>query len=327
MQKLNVAVIYGGFTAEKNISIGSGQVVSDNIDNNLYNVYKVIVEEKGCFVQPENLLVNLSDFSFYTEEKKIKFDLVFNAIHGSPGEDGKIQGYFDMLRIPYTNCGVATSAVTFNKGWTKDVLKNEVLLAKGHLVSMYNKNSDDIFNKIQQTLSLPLFVKPNNNGSSYGISKIKSFEELKNAVEEALKFDNEVLVEEGISGKEVTCGVYQYKNEIIVLPICEIVAEKHEFFDYKAKYTSGESDEIIPARIHQNEEMLIVNRSSRIYSLLNCRGVVRIDYIIKDGLPYFLEVNTVPGLSEMSIVPKMAIASGLTLKQFFGRLLEEAKAG
>lgn len=325
--KKNVAVICGGYTAERNISLGSGDVVTRNLDPQLYHIYKVLVNTDGCYVQPENIRVNMSDFSFDNNGATIKFDLVFNAIHGSPGEDGRIQGYFDMLQIPYTNCNAATSALTFNKVWTKKVLAGEVNLAKGKLVKSDEADMDAAIQEITDGFRLPLFVKPNNNGSSYGISKIKAFETLKNAVTEALKFDTEVLVEEGITGTEVTCGVYRYKGEIIVLPICEIVAGKHDFFDYTAKYTAGESDEIIPARIPETEAAKVANTSSRIYQLLNCKGVVRIDYIISNGEPFFLEVNTVPGISEASIVPKMAVASGLTLQAFFGRLLEEAEAG
>mgnify|MGYP003397938815 FL=1 len=325
--KKNVAVICGGYTAERNISLGSGDVVTRNLDPQLYHIYKVLVNTDGCYVQPENIRINMSDFSFDKNGETIKFDLVFNAIHGSPGEDGRIQGYFDMLQIPYTNCSAATSALTFNKVWTKKVLAGEVNLAKGKLVKSDEIDMDATIQEITEGFRLPLFVKPNNNGSSYGISKIKEFDTLKNAVIEALKFDTEVLVEEGITGTEVTCGVYRYKGEIIVLPICEIVAGKHDFFDYTAKYTAGESDEIIPARIPETEAAKVANTSSRIYQLLNCKGVVRIDYIISNGDPFFLEVNTVPGISEASIVPKMAVASGLTLQAFFGRLLDEAKAG
>ena len=325
--KKNVAVICGGYTAERNISLGSGDVVTRNLDPQLYHIYKVLVNTDGCYVQPENIRINMSDFSFDKNGETIKFDLVFNAIHGSPGEDGRIQGYFDMLQIPYTNCSAATSALTFNKVWTKKVLAGEVNLAKGKLVKSDEIDMDATIQEITEGFRLPLFVNPNNNGSSYGISKIKEFDTLKNAVTEALKFDTEVLVEEGITGTEVTCGVYRYKGEIIVLPICEIVAGKHDFFDYTAKYTAGESDEIIPARIPETEAAKVANTSSRIYQLLNCKGVVRIDYIISNGEPFFLEVNTVPGISEASIVPKMAVASGLTLQAFFGRLLDEAKAG
>ena len=325
--KKNVAVICGGYTAERNISLGSGDVVTRNLDPQLYHIYKVLVNTDGCYVQPENIRINMSDFSFDKNGETIKFDLVFNAIHGSPGEDGRIQGYFDMLQIPYTNCSAATSALTFNKVWTKKVLAGEVNLAKGKLVKSDEIDMAATIQEITEGFRLPLFVNPNNNGSSYGISNIKEFDTLKNAVTEALKFDTEVLVEEGITGTEVTCGVYRYKGEIIVLPICEIVAGKHDFFDYTAKYTAGESDEIIPARIPETEAAKVANTSSRIYQLLNCKGVVRIDYIISNGEPFFLEVNTVPGISEASIVPKMAVASGLTLQAFFGRLLDEAKAG
>jgi D-alanine-D-alanine ligase len=325
--KKNVAVICGGYTAERNISLGSGDVVCRNIDTSVYNVYKVLVDRDGCFVEPGHILIDMSDFSFIQGGVSVKFDLVFNAIHGSPGEDGRIQGYFDMLQLPYNNCGTATSALTFNKSWTKNVLIGEVFMAKGKLIKRSNASLDAGLDEVAANFKLPLFVKPNNNGSSYGISMIKTFEGLKGAVLEALKFDNEVLIEEGVTGLEVTCGVYQYKGEIIVLPICEIAAGKHDFFDYTAKYIAGESDEIIPARISEEVAAKVGATSAKVYSLLNCKGVVRIDYIIQDNTPFFLEVNTVPGLSEASIVPKMAKAAGLTLGEFFGRLLEEAKAG
>ncbi len=327
MDKKRVAVLCGGYTAEKNISMGSGAVVFENIDRGIYDVYLVIAEKDGFFVQPDNISVDLSDFSFQNGTEKVKFDLVFNAIHGSPGEDGRIQGYLDILNIPYTNCGVACSALTFNKSWTKSVLAGAILQAKGYLVRNSGVSINDALGSIPRTFQLPLFVKPNNNGSSYGVSKIKDFVQLESAIREALQFDSEVLVEEGIVGKEVTCGVYRYRDEIIVMPICEIATDKHEFFDYTAKYTAGESDEIIPARISDTEKAAVEHFSSSVYQLLNCRGVVRMDYILRDGKAFFLEVNTVPGLSEASIVPKMAKASGLSLKEFFNRLLEEAKAG
>lgn len=325
--KKNVAVICGGYTAERNISLGSGDVVTRNLDAEKYNIYKVLVNTDGCYVQPDNTRVNMSDFSFEQDGNKIKFDLVFNAIHGSPGEDGRIQGYFDMLNIPYNNCGSATSALTFNKVWTKKVLAGATSMAKGKLLKKSDAQLNASIQEIISTFQLPVFVKPNNNGSSYGISKLKTFDTLADAVTESFKYDEEVLVEEGITGTEVTCGVYRYKGEVIVLPLCEVVSGKHEFFDYTAKYVAGESDEIIPARIPQTEADKVAATSANIYRLLNCKGVVRIDYIISNGEPHFLEVNTVPGISEASIVPKMAIASGLTLQAFFDRLLEEASAG
>lgn len=322
MSRRNVAVICGGFTAEQNISLLSGDVVFKHINREKYQPYKVVISEKGWMVDSEASQVDLSDFSFTSNGNKIKFDCVFNAIHGSPGEDGKIQGYLDMMHIPYTNCGVASSAITFNKFWTKEVVEDIVPTAKGILIKQNKSEIGDAIVFIKLSYQLPVFVKPNNNGSSYGISKIKDFEDLENAILEALKFDDEVLVEEGITGTEVTCGLYGFDGKIEVLPVCEIAVDKHEFFDYTAKYTTGESDEIIPARITDAEKKLIETYSEKIYHRLNCKGVVRIDYIIRDGQPFMLEVNTVPGLSENSIVPKMARAAGYTLTQFFDRLIE-----
>ncbi|MBC8046527.1 MAG: D-alanine--D-alanine ligase, partial [Fimbriimonadaceae bacterium] len=256
--------------------------------------------------------------------EKIKFDVAFMAIHGSPGEDGKLQGYLDMKKIPYTCCGVIAASVTFNKNFCKTLVKEiGVAQAKGLLI----KKADNIENKIQHiqdSFKFPLFVKPNNNGSSYGISKVKEYKGLQHAITESFKYDDEVLVEEGLTGTEVTCGVYQYKKEIIVLPVCEVITDKHEFFDYTAKYISGESDEIIPARISHAASKNVAEISIAIYKHLGCKGCVRIDYMLIGDIPHFLEVNTVPGISEASIVPKMAKVSGLTLPEFFSRLIEES---
>jgi D-alanine-D-alanine ligase len=324
MSKRIVAVICGGFTAEKNISILSGGVVYDNINRDLYEPFKVIIGDDNWVVEPGFEIIDKNDFSCVVGGRKIKFDCVFNAIHGSPGEDGKIQGYFDMLGIPYTNSGVASSSLTFNKYWTKEVLKGFVPMAKGMLIKRNTPDLAGSVAEITRSFSVPLFVKPNNNGSSYGITRVKEMDTLESAIAEALQYDDEVLVEEGVSGTEVTCGVYRHKGRSIVLPICEIVADKHEFFDYTAKYTTGESDEIIPARITPEESELVSSYSSGIYERLNCRGVVRIDYILHAGIPHMLEVNSVPGLSENSIVPKMAKAAGINLSGFFDLLLEES---
>ena len=321
--KKNVAVVCGGYTAERNISLGSGDVVVRNLDESPFNVFKVVIDPDGWFVEPEHIPVDLATFSFLWTGNTVKFDLVFNAIHGSPGEDGKLQGYLDMMEVPYTNCSVATSALTFNKFWTKRVLDDHgIPMAKGRLVTADNAAAMEA--EIRAQFALPLFVKPNNNGSSFGVSKVKAFDELGAAIAEALRFDREVLVEEGITGREVTCGVYRNEGVVTTLPICEVVTGKHDFFDYTAKYTAGESDEIIPAPIPETEADKVRQFSTSVYQALNCRGVVRIDYIIRDGIPHFLEVNTVPGLSEASIVPKMARAAGMTLCDFFTNLLNAA---
>ncbi len=322
--KQNIAVVCGGYTAERNISLGSGEVVVRNLEDSDFNAFKVVIDPEGWFVEPEHIPVDLSDFSFDWMGNEVKFEAVFNAIHGSPGEDGKLQGYLDMLGIPYTNCSVATSALTFNKAWTKQVLAHAgIPMAKGVLITRGVDEHEKI-RLVTADFKLPVFVKPNNNGSSYGVSKVKSFDNLKAAIDEAWKYDTEVLVEEGIPGREVTCGVYQYNGDILTLPICEVLTGKHDFFDYTAKYTAGESDEVIPAPIPDNEAAMVRQISTEVYRLLRCRGVVRIDYIIRDGIPHMLEVNTVPGLSEASIVPKMAKAAGMSLCEFFTRLLEEA---
>ncbi|MBC8172927.1 MAG: D-alanine--D-alanine ligase [Chitinophagales bacterium] len=322
--KKRVAVLCGGYTAERNISLGSGDVVMRNMDLTKYEPYKVIVNADKWIVEPEDVFVDLDTFSCDIDGNKIQFDVAFIAIHGSPGEDGKLQGYLDMKKIPYTSCDVIASAITFNKNFCKSLLKEvQVPMAKGLLIQR-NDKLDEQIKQITDHFSLPLFVKPNNNGSSYGVSKIKEITALKEAIVNSFNYDEEVLVEEGLTGTEVTCGVYRYQNKIIVLPICEIVAGKHDFFDYTAKYTPGESDEIIPARISDIAANKVSEHSSKIYQYLGCKGVVRIDYILAEETPHFLEVNTIPGISEASIVPKMAVASGLTLPEFFGRLIEEA---
>ncbi|MFN0275849.1 MAG: D-alanine--D-alanine ligase [Chitinophagales bacterium] len=324
MQKKIVAILCGGYTAERDISLGSGEVVMRNMDLSKYNPYKVVVNEDRWMVETFNVPVNLDDFSFVINNEKIQFDVAFIAIHGSPGEDGKLQGYLDMKKVPYTCCGVIAASLTFNKNFCKSLLREiGVQQAEGKLVKKTD-DIDGIVQFIENNFQLPLFVKPNNNGSSYGVTKMKGYEGLKKAIEDAFQYDTEVLVEEGITGTEVTCGVYQHKGETLVMPVCEIVSGKHDFFDYTAKYIAGESDEIIPARIPNQATKNVKETSSKIYAYLGCKGCVRIDYILVGEIPFFLEVNTVPGISEASIVPKMAIASGLSLPEFFGRLIEES---
>lgn len=325
MQKKNIAVLCGGFTAERNISLGSGEVVMKNLESSLFQTYKVLVNEDHWIVDGYNIPVNLNDFSFTINNLHVKFDCAFIAIHGSPGEDGKLQGYFDLKKIPYTNCGVAASSITFNKNYCKSLLKGiHINMAKGMLIHK-NDSLENNIKTLNDEMKFPVFVKPNNNGSSYGVSKINRASELAAAIHDSFQYDSEILIEEGVIGREFTCGVYTYQNEIIVLPVCEIKTGKHDFFDYTAKYTSGESDEVIPAEISPEVSKRIGDISTSIYQYLSCKGCVRIDYMMDEkGALYFLEVNTVPGLSEASIVPKMAKASGLSLTEFFTRLISES---
>ncbi len=323
MQKLNVAVMCGGFSAEQNISVLSGELVYKHIDPDLFNPYKVVVSKQGWFVEPFNTPVYMQDFSFLMGAEIVRFDVVFIAIHGSPGEDGKLQGYLDMKGIPYNNSGMFASAVTANKFFCKEAIRSlNIPMARGVLV----RKSDMLSERVKeiQAMQFPVFVKPNNNGSSYGVSKIKTHEETEGALLHAFTYDDEVLVEEGVVGTEVTCGVYKHNGIIRSLPICEIVSTGHDFFDYTAKYTSGESEEIVPARIPAEIAAKVAAYSESIYAHLGCKGVIRIDYILKGEIPHFLEVNTVPGMSESSIVPKMLAAAGIPLREFFTNLINES---
>ena len=263
-----------------------------------------------------------NDFSIIVHGKKINFDAVLIALHGTPGEDGKLQGYFDCLNIPYTSCDAATSALTFNKRFTVAVagasginVANSVLLIKNQFTS-----ADESVKHLQ----FPVFVKPNNGGSSIGMSKVNSHtEELGQAVTKAFKEDSQVLIEEYIKGREFTIGVFKTKGNIITLPMTEVKSKK-EFFDYEAKY-QGASEEVTPAQVEETVAEQIRAAAKKAYSTFNCRGVVRIDFIYDEsaGKPFMLEINTVPGQSEASIVPQQVKAMGWTLKDFYSALIEE----
>ena len=266
--------------------------------------------------------MNKNDFSILIEDETITFDAVLIGIHGTPGEDGKLQGYFDMLHIPYTSCDCATSALTFNKRYTVAVagasginVSNSVLLFK------QNFQSPD---ELVRNLKFPVFVKPNNGGSSIGMSKVNApSEELGKAIERAFKEDDQVLVEEFIEGREFTIGVFKAKGEIIALPITEVIS-KNDFFDFEAKY-HGASNEITPAKIDDSVAQLVRDNAIKAYRVFNCKGIIRIDFIYneKEQKLYMLEINTVPGQSEASIVPQQLKILGWTLKEFYTALIEE----
>ena len=264
-------------------------------------------------------VVDKNDFTVVEFGGKIKFDAVFIAIHGTPGEDGKLQGYLDILGIPYTFSGVVASSLTFNKDFCQllaeefgATITKAVLVKKGE-----NYDPASIISKT----GLPCFVKPNNGGSSIGMSKVKDIKDLEEAVNIALKEDCEVLVEEYIEGTEVTCGILQKKDSLLALPITEIVS-KHEFFDYTSKYDPKLADEITPARIPDDLQKSIKDLCLELFRKFSLKGVARFDFIIKDNVPYFLEVNTIPGLSAASIVPKQAGAMGISLEELFSILIE-----
>lgn len=319
----NIAIIAGGDTAEANVSINSAREVMKYIDRNKWSPYLITIHGKEWYLETERggqIPVDKNDFSVQPNGKKILFDCVFVAIHGSPGEDGKIQGYFDMLNIRYTTSNVLTLALTMNKFMTKEFVKNlGPKQAKGILLRSGDKKSPD---EIISSLGLPLFVKPNNNGSSYGVTKVNKADELSAAFEKGFQYEDEILIEEFISGTEITCGMITRNEQLVVLPLTEIVSKK-DFFDYDAKYVEGFSEEITPARIPESVAAQCREFSSRIYKSLNCSGMIRIDFIVKNEELFILEVNTVPGLTAQSIVPKQAASIGISFTELISIIIEE----
>ena len=319
-----IAFVTGGYSGESVISYKSAQTIEKNLDSERFNVYKIDITPGGWFYdhKGKKLAVDRNDFSLTLDNGKIKFDAVLIGIHGTPGEDGKLQGYFDLMNLPYTSCDAATSALTFNKRYTVAVAAfADINVARSiHLF----KNIPTDQTQILQQLQLPVFVKPNNGGSSIGMSKVTEAQDLPAAIEKAFKEDDQVLIEEFIAGREFTVGVFKTVKEIIVLPITEVQSKK-DFFDYEAKY-EGMSEETTPAVVDESIAKKIRETAKKVYEVFNCRGVVRIDFIYNESSqkPYILEINTVPGQSEASIVPQQVQVMGWTLKDFYSALIEDA---
>ncbi len=325
MNKPVIAFVTGGYSGEAVISYKSAVTIENNLDKDRYDVYKIDITPGGWFYESADgskTSIDRNDFSLNLNGEKIKFDAVFIGIHGTPGEDGKLQGYFDLMNLPYTSCDAASSALTFNKRYTVAVAAFAGLnVAKSlHLFRHAPLNPQEILSQ----LSLPVFVKPNNGGSSIGMSKVIKAEDIEAALHKAFKEDDQVLVEEFISGREFTIGVFRSKGEIITLPFTEVFTEK-EFFDYEAKY-GGKSKEITPAECDESIAVKVRGAATKAYHIFNCRGIVRMDFIYNEesGKPYLLEINTVPGQSEYSIVPQQVKVKGWTLKEFYTSLVEEA---
>jgi D-alanine-D-alanine ligase len=319
---LNVAIVCGGDSGEYEVSINSGGQVFHQLDRKKFMPFLVVISRQGwiCRLNGEEVPVDKNAFTLHHDGKTIQFDVVFNAIHGTPGEDGKLQGYFDMIGIPYTSSGVSTSALTFNKSYCKKVVSS-MGVKTANSVHLYNRMEDPVY-AIWEEIAFPCFVKPNNGGSSVGMSKVNKAEELELALQKAFKEDNEVLVEDFIQGRELTCGVVRSEGKVIAFPVTEIIS-KTDFFDYEAKYKEGLAEEVVPANIPDEVSGKCKNISIDLYDKLNCRGVVRFDYIYSNYEFSFLEVNTVPGLSGQSIVPKMVRAHGWTLTEFYTRMINE----
>ncbi len=322
-KKKNIAVVAGGFSGEYEISIQSAETICNHLDPEKYNIYKIIISKSKWYDEKSGAEVDKNDFSLFIQDNKILFDLVFIGIHGTPGEDGKLQGYLDMLSIPYTSCNAVVSSLSFNKVFCNRVVESSgVAVAKSmHLF----KNRSYSTKTILEQVTLPVFVKPAEGGSSLATFKITEKEDLMPAVEKAFNVDPQVMVEELIVGRELTQGTFEEHGEITLLPITEIVCTK-DFFDYEAKYTPGITDEVTPAKISDDLTQRIGEVSRFLYQDLYCRGIVRFDFIYneKEDKIYFLEVNTMPGQSDASIVPQQVRASGRTLREFYDNLIMQS---
>jgi D-alanine-D-alanine ligase len=321
-----IALITGGTTGEWVISVKSAATIAHNLDPDKFDVYKIMLTQQGWFYEPVDSVrieVDRNDFSVLYNGRKITFDGVFIAIHGAPGEDGKLQGYFDMLGLPYTTCDALTSAVTMNKGYTKAIVQDIPNLHIAKSVQIF-KNTPYNLSDIKNSLTLPYFVKPNNGGSSIGMSKVKNQYDLQTAIDKAFKEDTQILIEEFIEGREFTVGVVKLDGKITVLPATEVETAK-EFFDFEAKYTPGVAVETTPAPLRQETRKRVEEIATAVYAKLNCRGVVRIDFILlgDEGDFCFIEINTIPGQTVTSFIPQQVAAFGLKLNDFYTKLIKE----
>lgn len=318
--KKNIAIVWGGYSSEKEVSEKSAEGIYSFINHDIYNIYKVKIEREQWFAENNGqyYLIDKNDFSFVLDSQKINFDFAYITIHGTPGEDGTLQGYFDMLQIPYSNCGVLASALTFSKYFCNNFFKSFGYYVAESVILRKNDeyNSEEIINK----LSLPVFVKPNVGGSSFATTKVKKTEDLRGAIAYAFEESSEAIIESFISGTEVTCGCYKTESGVHPLPISEVVS-KNEFFDYNAKY-KGEVEEITPARISTEMTSLIQDLTQRIYKIIDAKGFIRVDYIISDGKPILLEINTTPGMTPTSFIPQQVAASKLPIKDVLTDIIE-----
>jgi D-alanine-D-alanine ligase len=316
-----IAIVAGGDSSEFEISVKSAEEVCKTLLSR-YIVYVIIIRGKDWYWEDKKGRyhnIDKNDFSLQNDDLRIKFDGVFIAIHGTPGENGLLQGYFDMIGIPYTSCDAFCSALTFNKQACKLFLK-EYGITMAEAVLIRKGNKIDLVDLCKQ-IGLPCFVKPNDSGSSFGVTKVKQEKELLPAIETAFKESDAVLVESFIDGREIACGVLKTKNRTIVLPLIEIIS-KNEYFDYEAKYTQGRSDEIAPADLPLTMTNRIQEISKYVYDILGCKGIVRVDFIVSGETPYFIEINTVPGMTKESLVPKEAAAAGISLEDLYSMAIE-----
>jgi len=326
MSRKNVALLAGGFTGEYEVSVNSAKNIAASLDAAKYNVYTIFITRDSWFYTSDkgNISIDKNDFSLMLEGQKIKFDFAFITVHGTPGEDGKLQGYFDMMGIPYNTCDATTSAITMNKAYTKAIVNGIHGLHTARSIQLFKTGIHEASNVVS-SLKFPLFIKPNNGGSSVGMSKVQNAAGLHDAFDRAFKEDDQILVEEFIKGREFSIGIARLHGKIKVLPATEIISSK-EFFDYEAKYTPGVSKEITPANLSPEQNEKIAEIVTEVYLRLNCKGMVRIDFIILEGTQdfYFIEINTTPGQSANSLIPQQVRATGMNVGEFYGELIEWA---
>jgi len=319
--KKNIAIVAGGYSSEYEVSINSAQNIYSAIDNSIYNKYLVVVSKDEWNVHYNNELysVDKNDFSFQPAQEKIKFDFAYITIHGTPGENGLLQGYLEMLGIPHSTCSTLASSMTFDKFTCNHYLKQfGITVSDSVLLNNSNYSIEDVI----ATTGIPCFVKPNADGSSFGITKVKEKSELKDAIDNAFTYCNQVIVERYIDGLEFTCGLIKTGKKEIILPVTEVLP-KNEFFDFEAKYDPNMAEEITPARISEELTQRIQNLSSKIYDILRCKGIIRVDFIIKNDIIYVLEVNTTPGMTANSFIPKQIKAAGLNLTDILSLIIEQ----
>ncbi|MFC0878173.1 D-alanine--D-alanine ligase [Saccharicrinis sp. FJH2] len=322
--KKNIAIVTGGDQSEIVVSLKSAEGLKSFINHSKYNLYVVILEKNNWRLRLDSgieVTIDKNDFSAIVDGQKVTFDCVYNTIHGMPGEDGKLQGYLDMLSIPYTSSGVLASSVTFNKFFCNTYLKafgiksaESLMLRKGMAIT-----TDEVISRV----GLPCFIKPNAGGSSFGVTKVIQTTDILPAIEKAFKESDEIIIESFIKGTEVTNGIYKTLDREVVMPVTEVVP-KNEYFDFEAKYTPGMADEITPARISEELTQRVQKLTSAIYNILGCKGIVRIDYIISDHTIYLLEVNTTPGMTLTSFIPQQIKAMNVPIADVFTEIIEDA---
>lgn len=327
MKTINVALLAGGFTGEYEVSLNSARNIAANLaETGKYNVYTILIHRDSWAYDNngETVAVDKNDFSLSLNGEKIKFDFAFITVHGTPGEDGKLQGYLDMMNIPYNTCDATTSAITMNKAYTKALVHGIHGLHTAKSMQLHQRDMHDTAT-IAANLRFPLFIKPNNGGSSVGMSKVHNVGGLQDALDKAFHEDSQILIEEFIKGREFSIGIARLNGKITVLPATELITTK-EFFDYEAKYSPGFTEEITPARLPADKVHEIGEIVTQIYLRLNCRGMVRIDFILLEDTDefYFIEVNTTPGQSSASLIPQQVRAAGMSVPEFYSELIEGA---